>query len=152
MNESVPAADIANNLSEGVVGCAYAYVAGIRHITGILDQALEYWARRIYIARNRSIDLLMRITCQPQISNALLASKASSKAIAVFGASTDEINEQEAVTVMEKAGGKRDDSLLQLTSDKVKFLRRFHNIPAHVPRDQIADLLAEKSVLLVFSK
>ena len=152
-DEGVNVPNIAKSLAEGVVACSPMYIAGTEHIRRVLDHAAEYWVRKMFIARNRSIDLLMRVTCQSQISKALMASKGTNlKELAIFGLSQNQKDMEKVAIAMEKAGGVREDSLLELSSGKEAFLRKLHGIPSRCPRTQIVDLLGEKSVLLIFAK
>ena len=68
------------------MACDIEIIAGPEHIEGVLNQAAEYWDRNETLAKNRSIDLLMRITCKKQIIEAVSASGLSrTGAVAIFG-------------------------------------------------------------------
>ncbi len=145
--------DFANSLPDSVLLCQSALVAGAEHAYGILNQAAEYWTRDQVLARKQSIDILMRLTCQSQISSALAASKLEgAKEVALIGMveSPSIVNSLEQ-SIM-KFGAKRDNSLLELSRAKEIFLKRFHSLPKWVSKNQLVPLLSEKAVLLAFSR
>jgi len=142
-------------LPESVIICSPIFVAGPDHIDGILSQAKEYWQRSETLARNKSIDLLMRITCQRQIADALTASGISNTdALAIFGLVKTETEIKDAVDIIRSVAKdmKRNDKLLSLDNEKQKFLQKFHTLPRWLSKDQLVVALKEKSVLLVLSK
>lgn len=144
---------VARGLVEGVAMCTPRYIAGPEHARRILIQASEYWKRDMKLARNKSIDLLMRITCQSQISTALKLSKVSdAKQIGLFGLVENAGDAELSMSKLLALGAIRDDSLLKLDPRKEIFLKKFHNLPKWCTGNQVLDLLEEKSVLLVFSK
>lgn len=144
---------VAKMLEEGVAICAPKYIAGPEHVRRILIQASEYWRLEKKLARNKSIDLLMRITCQSQISSALKLSGVSyAKQLALFGLIENAREADRWCSRLLAAGAIPDDSILKLTSERELFLKRFHDLPRWCMGSQIVDLLEEKSVLLVFSK
>ncbi|MHB1867562.1 MAG: KEOPS complex subunit Cgi121 [Nitrososphaerales archaeon] len=142
-------------LPEGVIICTPKLIAGQDHIDGILSQAKEYWLRGETLARNKSIDLLMRITCQRQISDAVIASGISNAdALAIFGIVKTESEIKEGVEIIRSVAKDmiRSDDLLSLDNEKQKFLQKFHTLPSWLSKDQLVVALKEKSVLLVLSK
>ncbi|MCL4519120.1 MAG: hypothetical protein M1587_07985 [Thaumarchaeota archaeon] len=144
----------ARNLPEGVTICSPLLVAGISHIEGILKQAAEYWNRKIQLARNKSIDLLMRISCRRQISEAVeLSGLRKTSSLVAFGiVPTTKDVESLLKELSAKLGAERSDSLIDLNQEKIKFLREVHSLPEWMNEDQISPILLERSVLLVFSK
>lgn len=144
---------VARGMEEGVAMCTPRYIAGSEHARRILIQADEYWKRDKKLARNKSIDLLMRITCQSQISTALKLSEVSdAKQMGLFGLVENSRDAERSASKLLALGGIRDDSLLKLDPRKELFLKKFHNLPKWCTGNQVLDLLEEKSVLLVFSK
>ncbi len=140
-------------LKEGITICSPKYIAGPEHVRRILVQANEYWKREITLARNRSIDLLMRITCQSQIASALKFSNLShTKQIAIFGLSQSASDAEQSCSAIISLGAIRDDDLLRLTAVRKRFLSKFHNLPENYSVNKIIDYLEEESVLLAFSK
>lgn len=144
----------AKELPEGITICSPMMVAGIAHIDGVLKQATEYWNRKIQLARNKSIDLLMRVTCQGQIAKAVELSKISrTNEVAVFGLAAKDSEIEEALASLEtKFGAARSDDLLVLNEEKERYLKQVHSLPESLSTDQIVPILLERSVLLVFSK
>jgi tRNA threonylcarbamoyladenosine modification (KEOPS) complex Cgi121 subunit len=146
---------IARTLPEGIVICSPMLVAGREHIDGILNQAEALWFKGAALARNKSIDLLMRITCRNQISDAIALSGLSwTASLAMFGLvnSVDEVRDAEK-SVSSFAGRlERNDRSLLLDAKKMDYLKKLHSLPENLSADQIVVALKEKSVLLVFSK
>jgi tRNA threonylcarbamoyladenosine modification (KEOPS) complex Cgi121 subunit len=144
---------VATSLPEGIVLCDSRLVAGPAHIRALLLQAAEYWARGLFLARNKSIDLLMRLSCQSQISQAIeMSNLRRAKSIALLGIVNDPKQIDDAGSEIMRLGGKPSDSGLFLTKKKEKFLRNLHGLPDAITSDQLPLMLAEKSVLLIFDK
>ncbi len=144
---------LAKRLPEGVLLCTPQIIAGPDHARGILIQASEYWKRQLPLARNRSIDLLMRISCSAQISEAIKASNLEeTKAAALLGIVKDLAEIEAHEKRLLELGAMRKDSLILLDRKKERFLRKYHSIPEFTPVEQFPTLLQEKAVLLVFDK
>ena len=146
---------VAKQLPVGVVICSPKLVAGVEHIVVFLNQAVASWTQNIHLARNRSIDLLMRITCRNQISDAVIISGlARTKNIAMFGLVNDTNDEDRARRTIEECSGhlNRNDDLLLLNKKKELYLKRLHKLPSDFDAIQLLAALKEKSVLLVFAK
>ncbi|HXQ92850.1 MAG TPA: KEOPS complex subunit Cgi121, partial [Nitrososphaerales archaeon] len=146
---------VAKEFPEGVVLCNPGLIAGIGHLEEILLQTKEYWDRNQRIVRNGSLEILMRITCQRQISEAIVASQiADTETVALLGFVASE-NEIEASIERLYSACKSivtDNSLLDLTREKASKLRRFHRLPSSLPLDKLQTALQERSILLIFSK
>jgi tRNA threonylcarbamoyladenosine modification (KEOPS) complex Cgi121 subunit len=140
-----------SRLPEGSVISSPSIVAGKEHLYLILIQCAEYWNRGILLARNKSIDLLLRMTCQNQISKAIEASELQRrKDVALFGLVKEHTQIDLAERLILELGGKRNDSILDLDSKKLRFLLYFHSLPSWVDRKSLPELLQEKSAILVF--
>jgi tRNA threonylcarbamoyladenosine modification (KEOPS) complex Cgi121 subunit len=145
----------AKNLPEGVVACLPKLIAGPDHIEAILIQAAEYWSRNETLAKNRSIDLLMRITCRRQIAEAVSASGISSTSeVAIFGCIDRESQAEESEQVIRSMDANLEtrDDLLSVSKAKLDFLKEFQGLPEWFNEVQLLTALKEKSVLLVFDK
>jgi|SRR5579872_32468 len=145
---------LTRTLPDGVVICDSRVIGGIEHLEQVLFQATEYWLRGGEIARKKSIDLLMRITCQRQINDAIDISKINATdSFAIFGIvkSTAEIEEILQLVTARYPSAKRKDSLLAVDRAKLNFLRKLHRLPKSATKDQIIVAIKEKSALLVFS-
>ena len=145
----------AKSLPEGVVACDIALIAGPEHVEGVLNQAAEYWDRNETLAKNRSIDLLMRITCEKQIIEAVSASGLSrTGAVAIFGYVGNEshIEKSEEIIRTFARDSEAKDELLSLGQERQNHLKEFHKLPVWLNRDQLLIALKEKSVLLIFAK
>jgi tRNA threonylcarbamoyladenosine modification (KEOPS) complex Cgi121 subunit len=141
-------------LPEAVVVCDSNIVAGTEHIEQVLFQAHEYWKRDGELARKKSIDLLMRITCQRQISDAIVLSKIEKMNVcAIFGlvTSIDMIGKSLQVIVSNFPSAQRDDTLLDMGKRKTEFLRKVHRLPKTFKKSKVLVALKERSALLVFS-
>ncbi|HKW04143.1 MAG TPA: KEOPS complex subunit Cgi121, partial [Nitrososphaerales archaeon] len=97
---------VAKDLEEGISICASKFIAGPRHLKNVLYQASEYWRRGKRLARNPSIDLLMRVLCESQISKAVELSQVSfAREIAVFGVSKQMLTLEGVFDALVKVGG-----------------------------------------------
>jgi tRNA threonylcarbamoyladenosine modification (KEOPS) complex Cgi121 subunit len=145
----------ARSLPEGVVVCDIEIIAGPEHIEGVLKQAAEYWDRNETLAKNRSIDLLMRITCKKQIIEAVSASGLSrTGAVAIFGYVGDESHiekSEESIRTLAKDSEEKEE-LLSPGQERQNHLKEFHKLPGWLSKDQLLIALKEKSVLLIFAK
>ena len=142
------------SLPETVVVCDSNIIAGTEHIEQVLFQAHEYWKREGEIARKKSIDLLMRITCQRQISDAIVLSKIEKTDVcAIFGIirSIDMIGKTLQLIVSNFPSAQRDDTLLDMGKRKTEFLKKVHHLPKSFSKSKVLVALKEKSALLVFS-
>ena len=140
-------------MPEGIVLCDSNLIGGRDHAAYLLTQTAESWSRKLFLARNRSIDLLMRITSQAQITNAISASNvARAKNIALLGLAASNTQIDQIDHALKSKGAMREDDVLKMTKNKEKFLRRFHSIPKTIMASQLPSFLAEKSVLLIFDK
>jgi tRNA threonylcarbamoyladenosine modification (KEOPS) complex Cgi121 subunit len=145
---------LTRRIPDGVVVCDSRMIGGIEHLEHVLFQANDYWLRNAELARKKSIDLLMRITCQRQINDAIDLSKISrTDSFALFGMvksiATLEKLLQEVTTFSPRA--KRNNALLELDREKVDFLKKVHKLPKALGKDRVLVALKEKSALLVFS-
>jgi tRNA threonylcarbamoyladenosine modification (KEOPS) complex Cgi121 subunit len=146
---------VAKESSEGVVLCNPGLIAGIGHLEEILLQTKEYWDRNQRIVRNGSLEILMRITCQRQISEAIVASQiADTRSVALLGlvASDKEVEASIERLYSTCRSIVTDNSLLEFTKEKATKLRRFHRLPSSLPLDKLQTALQERSILLIFSK
>lgn len=143
----------AESLPRGFAIASSNFAAGVGHLEQILIQTAESWSRGLYLARNKSLDLLMRLTCQSQIERAIQTSGLeSSKTIVLFGLSREQREISYAQACLAEAGAVRRDELLELDPGKISFLRKFHSLPHSVHSKDIPSLLVAKAALLVFMK
>jgi tRNA threonylcarbamoyladenosine modification (KEOPS) complex Cgi121 subunit len=143
----------AKKVKQGITLCDPRYIGGAEHVRVILVQANEYWRRGHALARNKSIDLLMRITCESQIEKALKISGLSgARHVSMFGLAESREDIEQSSSGLISIGASEDDSLLDLTMAKRKFLCKFHHFPFQCDKKTLVDYLAEKAVLLAFSK
>ena len=146
---------VTKELPEGVIICQPILIAGLEHLDGILLQASQHWKRGQFLARNKSIDLLMRVTCKRQISDAIAASGIKkTDNLAIFGLVDSEAVIENSMNVLKSHVGvlKVRDELLALSKSKEKYLKSFHRLPSWLSRDQLVSALKENSALLVLSK
>lgn len=148
-------AKIAEQLPKSVVLCTSKIIAGIEHVSAILDQTSESSKRGINLARNKSIELLMRITCQSQITEAITTSGITDiNELAIFGFVGNESIFSDALHIIASNGIQlfRNDKLLSLTKEKAMRLKQLHSLPIGLSRDELLVSLKEKSALLVFDR
>jgi len=147
---------ITRSLPDGVTIFSAKITAGQAHLKGVLVQASESSDRGFALARNSAIDLLMRLTCQSQIKEAMRISGISSiQKVGAFGFAIETEDFDLTIERIERLLGdisERDDSLLNLNNAKVAYLRKLHSIPQSFSDSQLVDFLLERSSLLCFSK
>lgn len=144
---------LVKKLPEYTVLCTPILVAGGEHVKATLIQSVESWERGIELARNRSIDILLRLTAMGQISEAIQLSKISNTdTLAVIGLLPGPGDAESTVnTILEYCpNAERNDMLLSLTEEKEKYLRRIHSIS--YAKIDLMLFLEEKSALLNLSK
>ena len=144
------------NLPDSVAIFSTEISAGQAHLKGVLVQASESSDRGITLARNSAIDLLMRLTCQSQIKEAMRVSDISStQEVGAFGFVVQNENIDSKIEKVEAILGDisdRDDLLLDMSNAKAEYLKKLHSIPQSFTDSQVVDFLLEKSSLLCFSK
>jgi len=145
----------ARTLPEGIAICNPDLIAGIKHVETILIQTREYWKRNERIAKNGSIEILMRLTGRSQISEAVEASGVNEmRAVAMFGLVSSEAVLSNMVERFSSAFETAviDHHLLELSPSKSKRLKKFHRLPGSISDRELQIALGEKSVLLIFSR
>lgn len=143
---------IVEQIPESVVICTSNIIAGPEHVSAVLSQVQESSKRGKSLARNRSIDILMRITCRKQISEAIaLSDVAKLDRLAVFGLVPKQsiVNDVQRILANEAGRIKREDDLLLLTKDKAAYLKKLHGLSESLTDDQLLVALREKSALLI---
>ena len=149
---------ITRSLPDGVAIFSPSICAGPLHLRGVLEQALQSRNRGngMLLARNSAIDLLMRLTCQSQIKEAMRVSGiASTNSLGAFGFADEESKISLLLDRVKSALGTavcEDYSLLGVDSKKIRYLRELHSIPGSVPDGSIVNYLLESSALLCLSK
>ncbi len=146
---------VTKRFKEGIVLCSADLVAGPMHVRRISVQAWEYWRRGYNLARNKSIDLLMRVTCQSQIASATrLSNLIGPGRVVLFGIvqNKEDAEEAEEILIKFEGGIRRDDAVSRLTREKASKLRNLHKIPFSCTKEMLINLLQEKSILLSFEK
>lgn len=146
---------VVERFSESVVFCSPRLIAGPEHVSAVLFQAMESSKRGISLARNRSIEMLMRITCQRQISEAIVLSNISNTdKLAVFGFIHNKLDLDDIQKAVRTENGemKREDSLLRMSREKARYLKQLHRLDEWLTDDQLLVALKEKSALLVLDR
>ena len=146
---------IVEQIPESVVVCTPKIIAGPEHVSAVLSQAQESSKRGISLARNRSIDMLMRITCRKQISEAIALSEvAKTDRLTVFGLVPNQsiVNDVQGILNNEADEFNRSDGLILLTKDKAAYLKKLHGLSESLTDDQLLVALKEKSALLVLDR
>ena len=128
------------------------YIAGILHLEMIGHQICESKKRNNSYSNNLELDILLRIACDRRISKAIdmVGLKKGSVNIAAIGiGSYDNLNQLK--THLETKWN-CDDSVLELTPEKLNRLINLHNIPRWIlnssPDKMMASLLCEKAAML----
>lgn len=145
----------AKTLPEGVVICDPALIAGVEHVEAVLLHTREYWRRNERIAKNGSIEILMRLTGKSQISEALEASGIrKAKSVAMLGLVSSEEAAEEILARLTSTfkSAVIDRRLIDLDPAKSGRLKKFHGLPDTLSDQELQIALEEKSVLLIFSR
>jgi tRNA threonylcarbamoyladenosine modification (KEOPS) complex Cgi121 subunit len=155
LSEKTDLTTFAKTLPEGVVLCDTKIIAGISHIEAILLQTREYWRRKQKLVRNGSIEILMRLSGQGQISEALEVSGIKDSASVAFLGLAN--NEKDIENLLNKfrtnfPTALQNQSLLKLDRKKASFLKRIYKLPRSFTYELLVIALQERSVLLIFSK
>ncbi len=142
--------EAAANFPQGIAICSSQLVAGASHVEWILRQAAESWVAGLSLANNKSIDLLMRISCQRQITKALEASSLGNVSeVVVFGLCKSQGSLDTVEEKLIELGGLPNDNIINHDQKRLKFLKEFHGLPDWIISDQLPWLLVEKSAGLV---
>lgn len=155
LSKTVDARRIVEQIPESVVVCTPKIIAGPEHVAAVLSQVKESSRRGISLARNRSIDMLMRITCRKQISEAIALSEVEkTDRLAIFGLVTKQsiVNDVQRILSNEAGEIGRADDLLLLTRDKAGYLKKLHGLSESLTDNQLLVALKEKSALLILDR
>ena len=148
-------ASYARSLPEGIVLCDPKLIAGTEHLEAVLLQTAEYWKRNQRLVRNGSIEILMRLACKSQITEAVKASNISdTDKVALVGLASSQKQVEKLIQdlLSEYVSAKIDPDLLRLGVGKARSLKKLHGLPSWLTNGQLQTALQEKSVLLIFSK
>lgn len=123
---------IAESLPEATIASDPKLLAGVEHIKLVILQAITSWDQGIVLARNKSLDLLMRFTSKKQISEAIKASNLQdTKQISLVGVTTSEDEACDRYNAFRSSlpkNASRDDSLLDLTEAKKATIVKLHQL------------------------
>jgi tRNA threonylcarbamoyladenosine modification (KEOPS) complex Cgi121 subunit len=155
LKEKSDLTEYARSLPQGIIVSDSDIVAGLDHIEAVLLQTHQYWKRNLKIARNGSIEILMRLSCKKQIADAVLASAIkNTDSVALLGFAKDGIELERLIDDFRSTWNpvKQDIGLLNLSREKAALLKKFHGLPASMSKKRLQVALEEMSVLLIFSK
>ena len=137
------------------------HVAGPQHLYFAALNALKAFERKINISNNLAVELLLYASAQRQITKAveLLGLKQGSSEVAALIVA-DGIQERECFLclVAETVSGERDDSVLDLTAQKIDGIRELFQITdtefeaklekQGLEKEALTDLVIERMALL----
>jgi tRNA threonylcarbamoyladenosine modification (KEOPS) complex Cgi121 subunit len=131
------------------------HIAGVDHLRMILHQAWEAKKRCLLYANKFELDLVVRIACDTQISQALkqvgVKPGLHDMVLIVIG----NIKEMQLFIRRIQAYGEPSDSVMNLTDKKKKMMMKHHGIESDLLKSHrfhknlIAYVLAEKAALLL---
>jgi len=128
------------------------FIAGRRHIELLLKQAYEAKRRGLTYAKQPEIDMLARVACENQLKKAVEKAGLKPRRMNIIALSLGEDPLPEKLLKMLEALGTLDDSVIELTSEKLAKLLSQHALAQTQASTLIDDplpyLLAEKSALL----
>jgi tRNA threonylcarbamoyladenosine modification (KEOPS) complex Cgi121 subunit/molybdopterin converting factor small subunit len=124
-------------------------VYGIDHLLGILMMTLEAEKRKIMIANKRETELLLRLACTGQISEAIKRAGLKSDVAGCFVAISQ--NNEEICRFSKKIKGEFevDDSVLQPSRQKKVALARVIELKAKFDDGEFLKCLLERAAILV---
>lgn len=134
------------------------FVAGHRHLELVLKQTLEAKRRGILYAKSPELDLLVRISCDTQISRAIktVGIEKGVQNIVIVALGKKEC--AESIKDGLRSYGKISDEVIQLTTDKMRTLIRHHGLSKSYvkavvqTKARLASVLAERAAVLASEK
>ena len=131
------------------------FVAGLEHVRKITFQVLIDMQKKNLLVRKEDLHLLMKMTCQDQIDQAIKVGglRKGSIDVVVIGLGKKKHIEDLSQTLNELFGSESNEVILLLPS-RQKFLMSFHKIPRDLiirlesRGKDITDILVEKAALL----
>jgi len=139
-------------------------VATWQHLYFAALNALNAFKNGINISKSLAVEILLYASAQRQIRKAvnLLGIKSNSKAIAVFVVGEGAKDVEAALEVIsEIVGGRRDDTVLELSREKIEAIRRVFEISdaeleavmrGNNLEQAIIDLIIERGALLAIER
>lgn len=123
---------IAELLPETTIACDSYLLAGVEHIRLVILQAITSWEQGMLLARNKSLDLLMRFTAKQQISEAIKASNLQdTRQVFLGGVAASEEEACERYNTFRSSipqNATREDSLFDLTDEKKVSIVKLHQL------------------------
>ena len=131
------------------------FVAGLDHVRKIAFQVLIDMQRKNLLVQKEDLHLLMKMTCQDQIDQAIKVGglRNGSIDVVVIGLGKKKDIEDVSKTLNQLFGSESNEVILLLPS-RQKFLMSFHKIPLDLIKrlelrgKDITDILVEKAALL----
>ena len=129
------------------------YVAGLTHLELIGKQIWSLYEKKLLVAKNIELEILLRIACSNQISYSIkhvgVNKKIKNVGIMVFGT-------KKSINLFYNNLNKYciiDNKLLDINENKIKFLSNFHQIPSNIidsfkSEKLLSHFLAEKAVII----
>lgn len=131
------------------------FVAGIDHVSKIAFQVLKDIQRKNLLAQKEELHLLMKMTCQDQIDQAIKVGGLQNGSLDVVVIALGKKKDTEKVSqTLSELFGSETNSIIHLQHSREKFLMSFHKIPRDLiirlekRGKDMTDILAEKAALL----
>ena len=124
-------------------------VFGSEHVHRIAQMALEAESRKIMLAKRVEADLLLRLACTNQISEAIARAGLKKGRPACIVAFSSDHGENRSFEKWLEKEFEVDDSVLEQTMKKKKRLSRMLGISASCGEEYLLDCLVERAAILV---
>lgn len=124
-------------------------VYGAEHVLGVLRMALEAEKRKIMIANKRETELLLRLACTGQISEAIKRAGLKKDAAGCFIAFSENSDALHQFSDMIKNDFEVDDSVLEPSKEKKARLTDMLGIMAKLGDREFLQYLLERAAILV---
>jgi KEOPS complex subunit Cgi121 len=137
-------------------------IAGFQHLYFAAVNALTAFAKKTNISNNLEVEALLYASAQRQITKAveMLGLKSETSEIAVLVLANDFVQKKDYIQLVANLiPGKRDDSILFLTDEKVQNIKSMFEISEleieaclkneGTEKDTLVDLIIERMALLV---
>jgi tRNA threonylcarbamoyladenosine modification (KEOPS) complex Cgi121 subunit/molybdopterin converting factor small subunit len=124
-------------------------VYGTEHVLGVLRIALEAEKRKIMLANKLETELLLRLSCTDQISEAMKRAGLKENTPGCFIAFSSDSNALRRFSDLISSGFKIDDSVLEPSSEKRTRLAGMLGMSAKLDDREFLQYLLERAAILV---
>lgn len=138
-----------------VLGVKANLAAGVTHLLMVVQQAWSAWQQGSSMARKFEVEVLLRLVCTTQISEAMQRGRVGPKDRELILILVGRSLQRKRILALAQHYGTVDTSIIEPDAKRLAFLRNIHLISSALEdatrgfRYPLPSLLAEKSALLV---